>query len=209
MEGAPLRHLALTSHRPSATEGLGGWPSGVQTIAHSATAQALRHGDRPGDHPGADVEFPGTLTVRLGELEANLWHKGPAHTSGATLVYFVEDQVLAVGDLVTPGRHPEVLEGDSGSLRNWVQVLNQLLRDFADNDALLVVPARGGYGDAQLLRDQLDYLQTITDRVDAAWRNGLTLDELLGRMGPLEARLANRQGELEPVLRWAYAELGS
>lgn len=204
LDGVPLRHLALTSHRKNTTGSLGEWPASAQSVAHQATAASLRRGGRP----TPDLEFPGSLTIHLGGLEAGLWHKGAAHTGGASMVYLAEDQVLAVGELVTPGRHPEVQPSDNGSLRQWIQVLKQLIRDFQSNETLLVVPAQGGYGGLEMLREQLVYLETIAARVDAAWRNGLSLDELLARATPLKERLGTRRGSLAPFLRWAYAELG-
>jgi hypothetical protein len=162
-------------------------PPGVTRVCHQ---KAL--------HPNAEqtsVAFRSTLDLTLGKLEVHCYHKGVAFTDGDCQVYFPDDQVLIVGDLVQPGRHAAVdLEGRT-DLRSWARVLRDLHEDFHDAEQLQIVPARGKPGPIQLLLDQADYLEQVLDFASAAHRHGLTLSEWLADSTSLEKHWPNRTGK--------------
>ena len=204
LDAVPLRHVVLTQYRPDTAGGVDDWTAAVQTIGSAKTREALARGGVR----GPDLAFPVSLDLRLGGLDVNLWHKGAAHTAGATVAYLNQEQVLAVGDLVTPGRHPQILPGDGGSVRGWLQVLKQLRRDFADNEQLMVVPTRGKPGGLELITAQIDYLQDVVDVCQRGLRGGMELDELLRTVEPLRERHARRSGDGDAVIRWVFGQLG-
>lgn len=159
----------------------------------------------PKDSRQTSMAFRSTLDLVLDETKVHCYHKGPAFTDGDCQVYFAEDQVLVVGDLVQPGRHTVVDQEDRTDLRSWVRILRDLHKDFSDAEQLQVVPARGKPGPAQLLLDQADYLERVLDFAAAAHRHGLTLAEMLGDVPNLVKLMPGRAGTpAKALLELAY-----
>ncbi len=96
-------------------------------------------------------------TLRVGELDFQIHHAGPAHTSEDLVVFVPQRGVLFAGDLVFQGRIPFVGQADS---QQWVASLTHLL----DFKAKLVVPGHGPVStdpaaDLNLTRDYLIHLR--------------------------------------------------
>ncbi len=92
----------------------------------------------------------------------------PAHSGGDTLVWLRNEGIVAVGDLLAPGRG---LWSRGGDLNNWISVLNAI----ASDRPRIVVPLRGPATDARevvLTRDALAWVrgkvqQALIDQVPA------------------------------------------
>ncbi len=61
----------------------------------------------------AAITFDGQLNIHIGEEEVELFHYGPAHTSGDVIVYFPRESVGFIGDLVFVGHEP-LIENQKG-----------------------------------------------------------------------------------------------
>lgn len=163
-----------------------------------------------GDTNSTGLSFQTNLDLSLGDQKVFCYHKGQAYSDGDCIVYFPGDQVLVVGNLVQPGRHPIIDPDGKTSLRGWARVLRDLHRDFRDNEKLQVVPASGKAGPAQLLLEQADYLEQVLDFATDAHRHGLTLKEMLEDRKQLEGKLKGREGKpSRELLELAYRATGA
>jgi glyoxylase-like metal-dependent hydrolase (beta-lactamase superfamily II) len=104
-------------------------------------------------------EFSGPIeSLRLGGIEFQAHHVGPAHTPEDLVVWSPQLGTLFAGDLVFRGRIPYVGQADS---RQWIKSLDKALA-FAPK---LIVPGHGPIShkpmqDLELTRDYLKYLRT-------------------------------------------------
>ncbi|HEV3170721.1 MAG TPA: MBL fold metallo-hydrolase [Actinocrinis sp.] len=146
------------------------------------------------------LTFRDRLTLHVGDIEAQLLHSGPAHTTNDAVVWIPDRRVLFAGDLIMAGATPFVPMGSvSGSLETISR-----LRELGP---AVVVPGHGPVGGPELLDAVEGYLR---------WVQRLAAEGHAAGVGPLDlARTADlgayadwRDPErLVPNLRRAYAEL--
>jgi cyclase len=102
------------------------------------------------------VTFPERLRLYVGELQAELIHVGPAHTTNDVVVWVPEHRLLFTGDVVFNGGTPFVLMGSvAGSLT--------ALRRLRALDAQTIVPGHGPVGGPELYDVTESYLGWIQE----------------------------------------------
>jgi glyoxylase-like metal-dependent hydrolase (beta-lactamase superfamily II) len=119
----------------------------------------------------------GTTRVELGPFEV-VTYDTPGH-SGCHLAFWLPGHgVLVAGDLLSDIEIPW-LDGPPWVYRASLKSLHWL---FEQEDVRVLVPGHGPVahgrtnGYRRLLRD-MNYLTQLEDRVGAAWKNGMSLDE--------------------------------
>jgi glyoxylase-like metal-dependent hydrolase (beta-lactamase superfamily II) len=171
----PIRYVIVTHYHADHIYGLQAFnAAGATIVAHQAgreylgsdTARLRLEASRKDLFPwiddktqvlGADRWVDQDTTLRLGGLDFQLRHVGPAHTTEDLAVFVPQLGVLFAGDLVFRGRIPFVGQADS---RQWIASLTQLL----DIKARVVVPGHGPVStepaaDLALTRDYLLHLR--------------------------------------------------
>lgn len=99
-----------------------------------------------------------TLTVR---------HLGPAHTAGDVVVHFERADVVHLGDLVFNRVYPVIDRLGGASLRNWISVLDELVKMYSADTRFIFGHARtsgevvGRRADIIAFRDFLLRLQDL------------------------------------------------
>lgn len=141
-----------------------------------------------------------SLTLHVGRLRIELFHPGPAHTTGDTVVWVPEHRVLFTGDIAMHGATPFCLMGSvAGSLRT-IERLRRL-------DPRTVVTGHGRVSGPRVLDETAAYLR---------WVRRLAVDGVRRGRGPLavarEADLGGFAALLDPErlvgnLHRAYAEV--
>lgn len=111
------------------------------------------------------------VTLHLGRRRVEMFHPGPAHTDGDTVVYLPAEGVLFASDLLFTGMFPAVLpEADT---RGWVKVLSELEALPVEK----VVPGHGPLSTVKDLRVQREYLQHVQEEVRQCLKRGLSKEE--------------------------------
>ena len=103
-------------------------------------------------------------------------HFGNAHTSGDTVVYFPNLNVVAVGDLFAPIPDPDFAAG--GSLVNWGPVLAEILKLEFD----VVVPSSGptvSRADLEAFKTRID---TLVSRATVLVKKGVPKGQLMTQL---------------------------
>ncbi len=172
----PITHVIVTHYHADHVYGLQVFKAlGARILAHgsarsylnSDTARLRLQASRQELAPWVDantalVEADEWLDTerefKIGEIQLQIKHVGPAHTPEDLVVYLPQQQLLFAGDLVFRARIPFVGQADS---RRWITALDGLLAI----DARLIVPGHGPVSesareDMQLTRDYLSYLRS-------------------------------------------------
>ncbi len=178
MGNGPERVLINLDAHPDRTLGVRAMDCTV--IAHEKTAQAFRN--RPntfkaqGDETGANWEsIPGLGSVRWAPPEISFVEKiaihwsdtpvilesRPGPSSGAIWVTLPEEKVVFVGDAILKGQPPFLAYAD---LPEWIETLKILQEP--DYKGYTIVSSRGGVVTQQIVRNQIDILKHIYDKVD-------------------------------------------
>jgi len=178
MGNGPERVLINLDAHPDRTLGVRSMDCTV--IAHEKTAQAFRN--RPntfkaqGDETGANWEaIPGLGSVRWAPPEISFldqltlhWsdtpiilesHPGP--TPGAIWVILPDEKIVFVGDAVLKSQPPFLAHAD---LPSWIETLKILQEP--EYKGFTIVSGRGGVVTSQAVRNQIEVLKRINDRVE-------------------------------------------
>ncbi|MDP6511126.1 MAG: MBL fold metallo-hydrolase [Dehalococcoidia bacterium] len=115
--------------------------------------------------------FSHGMTLDIGRRRVEMFHPGPAHTDGDTLVFLPDDGMLFAGDLLFTGTFPAVLpETDT---RGWVKVLKELETMSANR----VVPGHGPMSTVEDMKTLRDYLQHVQGEVRRCLDKGMSKEE--------------------------------
>jgi cyclase len=175
----PVTHVVLTHHHTDHALGASFFASlGADVIAHEAAARrmalehpaliAARRMDPAlgGLFDGAESYAPARrvtdgLAFEAGGIRFDVFHPGPAHTSGDLCVYVPALGVLVSGDLVSTGYHPNLEDAD---VAGWRAALVRL----RGVPFWTLVPGHGPPGGREAVEDQIVYFDAAERTVREA-----------------------------------------
>jgi glyoxylase-like metal-dependent hydrolase (beta-lactamase superfamily II) len=138
--------------------------SAIETTAVSAVALPI-------------VTFDDAVTLNLNGDRLVLLHAPAAHTDGDGIAWWVEANVVHVGDVFDAGGYPLLDTTSGGSLAGLVAALETVL-SRADAHTL-VVPGHGPVSTRADLVAYRDMLVAVGSRVRELTEQGRSLDEVL------------------------------
>jgi cyclase len=119
----------------------------------------------------------GGKKVTVGGRVAELNHVINAHTDGDTWVYFLDANVLALGDTYGSRTYPNIDWGSGGSIDGMIVASERYLK--AANDTTRIVPGHGPAATKANLQEFHDMLVTVRDRVKKLFDEGKSEPEVL------------------------------
>jgi cyclase len=124
--------------------------------------------------PTKDFSFNGEAVV--------VYHVAGAHSDGDSLVHFRRSDVLATGDVFTPGRYPVIDVERGGSVQGLIDAVNQILRITVplkyQEAGTYVIPGHGRLCDEADVVEFRDMLTIVRDRVRDMMAKGMTLEQV-------------------------------
>ena len=127
-----------------------------------------------------DITYDDDMQFHLNGQTIDLWHFGPAHTTGDTAVYFRGTDAVHLGDVYNntgyPRGYPFIDVGNGGSLDGVIDFCAETLKRIGEDT--VVIPGHGpvaGYDD---LAGYVEMLRVIRDRIVALVAKGATLEEV-------------------------------
>ncbi len=91
------------------------------------------------------ITFENTYQTKVGNESIRCYYYGPAHTNGDSIVHFQESNVVHLGDLLFNRRFPYIDMGAGASVKNWINVHEQILNQFDKETIFLGGHAGQGY----------------------------------------------------------------
>lgn len=181
VSNAPVKYLIVTHHHADHTGNNDRFlAAGVEVIGHENLKKNLetyRANPKPAP-PG--VTYSGAEhTVKLGGVEVRIYHFGPAHTSGDSVVYFPDEKTVAVSDVVTTGKTGPLADyAGGGSFLDWPRVLDAVLKLDWDS----CVPGNGGVLTRADVEAYKTNIETFLSRAKEAVAKGVPADQLMSRI---------------------------
>ena len=176
----PVTRMILTHSDGDHVNGLLGFPAGLEIISHDNTREHLLKAfatDQQLAHLPT-ITFSEKLTIHVGTAKkgANieLIYFGPAHTNGDVVVFFPEEKVAFIGDLLFLGRDPLIHRAKNGTSIGLVMVLKALLSLDADTYA-------SGHNELTTRKEIQEFLQSVLDKqakIQSMVNAGKSLDEV-------------------------------
>ena len=124
--------------------------------------------------PTKDFSFNGEAVV--------VTHTPNALTDGDSLVHFRRSDVLATGDLFTPGFYPVIHVDEGGTIQGEIDALNQILRITVplkyEEGGTYVIPGRGRLCDEADVVEYRNMVVIVRDRIRDMVKKDRTLEQV-------------------------------
>jgi glyoxylase-like metal-dependent hydrolase (beta-lactamase superfamily II) len=118
------------------------------------------------------ITYDGRLRLHLGGQEVEIFHVGPGHTDGDSLVFFRREKVLHMGDLFFNGMYPFIDSLGGGSSRGCIENIDRALQSVPPDTR--VIPGHGPTTDVPTLRRYRDFLSDLRGEVERAVASGMS-----------------------------------
>jgi cyclase len=146
-----------------------------------------------------EVTFCDAMSFSFGNRDIELFYPGPAHSTGDTLVYVPDAQVLFAGDLLFNHIIPPIM-GDS---LNWVRTLQWL----EELDIKVIIPGHGVMATKDDLIELRKYLQRLRREVKKCYDRKVPQDKVIPELDLGKYREWPNQDRLVPSVALIYKEL--
>jgi len=123
------------------------------------------------------ITFADSLTLHLNGDDVEVFHVAPAHTDGDSVVRFVKDDVIHMGDVFITAGYPFIDRSSGGHVDGYLAAAERVLRLAGDQTR--IIPGHGPISDKAGLAKFRDMLRTIRDRIARAVAEKKTLAQVL------------------------------
>ena len=111
-----------------------------------------------------------------------IFHPGPAHTDGDSIVFFRRSDVVSTGDIFMTTSYPIIDLANGGSLNGIIDALNFIL-DLTipaekQEGGTMVIPGHGRLCDEADVVEYRDMVTIIRDRIADMIKKGMTLEQV-------------------------------
>jgi glyoxylase-like metal-dependent hydrolase (beta-lactamase superfamily II) len=176
----PIRMMVITHSDGDHVNGLDGFPEGMKIIAHARTKKDMEVAFKEPPLQALQAFLPNQIftdpafALSLDGESVQLFHFGPAHTSGDIVVYFPAAKVAFVGDLVFIGRDPLIHRQKGGTSFGLVKNLKEILALDADT----FIPGHGEILSKKDIEGLMASIEEKQEKIKALVKEGKNLDEV-------------------------------
>jgi cyclase len=209
----PIDVLFNTHHHGDHTAGnITFKPVTKRIVAHVRVPELQKAATKPGAEAAqayADTTFTESWSARFGSQTVSAHHPGPAHTSGDSLIFFEQANIVHMGDLVFNRMHPFIDKPAGASIANWITSLERAVKGHAPDTIFIFGHAQAGWrptGDSKDLLFMRDYLTALLDYTRGEIKAGRPREEIMKSTAVLKG-FPDHGPLIERVLSAAYDEL--
>jgi glyoxylase-like metal-dependent hydrolase (beta-lactamase superfamily II) len=176
----PVTKIILTHSDGDHVNGLVGFPSGIDIICQDNTRDHMVKAfetDQQLEHLPT-ITYSDRLSLHFGSGKktdrVDLLYFGPAHTNGDAVVFFTNEKVAFIGDLLFLGRDPLIHRAKNGTSIGLVKVLKALLSLDAETYA-------SGHNELTTKKEIQDFMESIVDKqmkIQTLVNSGKSLDQV-------------------------------
>jgi len=192
----PIKYLVNTHSDGDHVAGNKFFHPEVLIIAHENCRQEFFNRQRNGEHSEWTkpelAPFLPSLTYRqkmdiyLGSKKVELLYFGVGHTTGDTVVYFLEEKVAFLGDQIFIGRPQLIHAYKGGNSFEHVKTLTRMLNTI---EAKLFCSGHAQPVDRKAVEDHIKAMKEFQQKIINFVEQGLTLDEIKKQFAENEGNL--------------------
>jgi cyclase len=184
---APFKYLINTHHHGDHTAGNIAYKGLVEhVVAHENSKQYQEIKAR--QFKSEDKQLYPTETykdkweARIGNEIVQMEYYGCGHTSGDSVVHFVNKNIVHMGDLVFNGWHPYIDRSSGANIQSWILILQKVISKF-DKETLFIFghgsEAMGIEGTLDNIRTKKSYLESVLEFGQNEIKAGISKEDFL------------------------------
>ncbi len=174
---APIRFLVNTHMHPDHTGGNENFGEmGTTIFGHDNVRTQMEIAGYAQEPPL--ITFNDELSFHINGETVHVFKVPDAHTNGDVFIRFMGSNVVHTGDVYRTTTFPFIDLNNGGSFIGTIDALNLLLA--VSDEQTKIIPGHGGISNIAEVAAFRDMLVTIRDRVAAAIRDGMSLEEIQG-----------------------------
>lgn len=150
-----------------------------------------------------DITYSDDMSLHLNGEQIDLFHFGPAHTTGDTAVIFRGSNAVHLGDVYNNSGYPFIDADNGGTIDGIIHFCTETLNRI-DQDTV-VIPGHGPVSDYQELSDYIDMLTVVRDRMVTMIKTGKSLEEIMAAKPTAE--YDEKMGDPTTLINRAYVSL--
>lgn len=177
----PIKTVILTHSDGDHVNGLSGFPKGIDVISHINTRKHMEEAFKEEKLKEylPNKTFSEKMNLYLGGEKIELIYFYPAHTNGDIVVFFPEQKVAFLGDLIFLNRDPLIHKHKNGNSFGLVKTLKAVLELDADT----FVHGHGEITQRENIRDLITSLEKKQEKIKALIEKGKSLEEVKKEFG--------------------------
>lgn len=171
-----------------------------QNVMNRESAPSGKQAPVPEDAWPTDTYVSGQKELFFNEEPIQIIYQPNAHTDGDSFVFFRRSDVVATGDIFVTTSYPYLDLENGGSIQGEIDALNNLLDivipKHDEEGGTYVIPGHGRICDEYDVLEYRDMVTIVRDRVQAAIKKGMTLDQVraAGYTKDYDARWSAKSG---------------
>jgi cyclase len=184
---APFKYLINTHHHGDHTAGNIAYKDLVEhVVAHENSKQYQEI--KAKQFKSEDKQLYPTETfkdkweTKIGTEVVQMNYYGCGHTSGDSVVHFVNKNIVHAGDLVFNGWHPYIDRSSGANIQNWIVILQNMISKF-DKDTLFIFghgsEALGIEGNLDNIKTKKLYLESVLEMGQKEIKLGASKEDFL------------------------------
>jgi len=122
------------------------------------------------------ITFTEDISVHFNDENVLVSHVHNAHTDGDAIVFFMNNNVIHMGDTYFAGKYPYIDLNSGGSINGYIEAAEKV--SFLANYQTKIIPGHGDLSDKEELLKFKYMLITIKDNVQKEIDEGKTLEEV-------------------------------
>lgn len=182
----PVKTVILTHSDGDHVNGLPGFPKGIDVISHINSRKHMEKAfeDKELRDYLPNKTFSKELDLYIGDEKIELIHFYPAHTNGDIVVFFPEQKVAFLGDLIFLNRDPLIHKHKNGNSFGLVKTLKGVLELDADT----FIHGHGGICQKENIQNLVNALEKKQQKIKTLIEEGKSLEEVKKEFGIEESQ---------------------
>ncbi|MFW6140384.1 MAG: MBL fold metallo-hydrolase [Acidobacteriota bacterium] len=195
-----VEKVILTHSDGDHVNGLSGFPKGIDVISHHNTRKHMEEAfeDQELREYLPNQTFSKEMSLYIGEEIINLFYFHPAHTDGDIVVFFPNQKVAFLGDLIFLNRDPLIHKHKNGSFFGLVKTLKGILELDADT----FVHGHGEIAQKKDIHNLVNALEKKQETIKSLIEKGKSLEEVKKEFG-----IEQSQNRWPSIIEIIYNEL--